>query len=317
MSFSVDHHGFYREEVPFYPITQGEEANTVLIKLAAGQALEKAEEAVAQGRWILWELDLGLSSAQLTPEILSNPSALFLGIEEFCSQLLPSFKDFTFGVVLYRQERAFIEQFPPDLWKEEFEQTSCPGPEPYLVFCATLLSEFLHRQVSLLPDTLLAFALFDAAPFSSFALMAHLFLHERFEYLNLMFLNVPALYQGSCSWGPDGKRSHFSKEILWGLLLPCDSFIDISVLSHIDRAAEELQRKNIPFRLIAEERLTEQWDGLDQILVPSLEAISPQARRKLLGFVAAGGKLIGAEGFEPPTHCSQSSCASQTALCSD
>jgi tRNA (guanine-N7-)-methyltransferase len=28
-------------------------------------------------------------------------------------------------------------------------------------------------------------------------------------------------------------------------------------------------------------------------------------------------KAIGAEGFEPPTHCSQSSCASQTALCSD
>lgn len=30
-----------------------------------------------------------------------------------------------------------------------------------------------------------------------------------------------------------------------------------------------------------------------------------------------GKKPIGAEGFEPPTHCSQSSCASQTALCSD
>ena len=28
-------------------------------------------------------------------------------------------------------------------------------------------------------------------------------------------------------------------------------------------------------------------------------------------------KKIGAEGFEPPTHYSQSSCASQTALCSD
>jgi hypothetical protein len=47
------------------------------------------------------------------------------------------------------------------------------------------------------------------------------------------------------------------------------------------------------------------------------EAVSVQGQRHLKGFIAAGGEKFGAEGFEPPTHCSQSSCASQTALCSE
>ena len=68
--------------------------------------------------------------------------------------------------------------------------------------------------------------------------------------------------------------------------------------------------------MIPETRLNEMWDGLDEIYVID-EAVSIQGERHLKGFIAAGGEKFGAEGFEPPTLCSQSRCASQTALCSE
>jgi hypothetical protein len=71
-----------------------------------------------------------------------------------------------------------------------------------------------------------------------------------------------------------------------------------------------------PHRMIPEQRLNEMWGGLDLLYVIE-EAVSLQGKRHVKGFEAAGGEIFGAEGFEPPTHCSQSSCASQTALCSE
>ena len=83
--------------------------------------------------------------------------------------------------------------------------------------------------------------------------------------------------------------------------------------------------------MIEELFLTESWEGVDRLYVLS-EATTSQGKRKLLGFCAAGGTVIvegeslglpnevlvknfGAEGFEPPAYWSQTSRASQTALC--
>jgi hypothetical protein len=72
----------------------------------------------------------------------------------------------------------------------------------------------------------------------------------------------------------------------------------------------------MPYRVIHERVMHEQWDGLDEIWILP-QTISPRGQRMLLGFEAAGGtvKTFGAEGFEPPTYWSQTSRASQTALC--
>jgi hypothetical protein len=51
-----------------------------------------------------------------------------------------------------------------------------------------------------------------------------------------------------------------------------------------------LLQSPVSFKPVYESLLTEQWDGLDEIYVLS-EALTPQGKRKLLGFEAAGGKV--------------------------
>jgi tRNA (guanine-N7-)-methyltransferase len=83
-----------------------------------------------------------------------------------------------------------------------------------------------------------------------------------------------------------------------------------------DEKISGLERFRDSYRLIPELQLNQMWDGLDELYIFE-NHLCPQGRRHVQGFIAAGGKTFGAEGFEPPTHCSQSSCASQTALCSE
>jgi len=68
-----------------------------------------------------------------------------------------------------------------------------------------------------------------------------------------------------------------------GLCLPANA--EDSLIEKMDRfLATTLAR------LIPEEKLNEEWNGLDRLVVFS-EALSPQGKRKLLGFIAAGGTV--------------------------
>ncbi len=153
---------------------------------------------------------------------------------------------------------------------------------------ANIFGDFLHRLASFLPDEAAPFCLFEETSFSK-AKSAQLMSKERFWHLHLSL-----------------KEDQSSR----GILLPSDDYCTPEVLEKIEKLLEA------PCRIIPEKRLNEMWDGLDQLYIIE-EAVSPVGRRQVMGFVAAGGEVFGAEGFEPPTHCSQSSCASQTALCSE
>ncbi len=58
--------------------------------------------------------------------------------------------------------------------------------------------------------------------------------------------------------------------------------------SALEQAIEELIHKKTPFRLLSETYLTSEWDGLDLIIVGD---VTPEAERKLQGFLAAGGQV--------------------------
>jgi hypothetical protein len=83
------------------------------------------------------------------------------------------------------------------------------------------------------------------------------------------------------------KRKESSPPTL-GIYLPNDLMIDSSILAQLDQLF--LKIAPTPLRIIPEEKLTEQWDGLDRLLVPG-KAVSAQGKRKLLGFIAAGGSV--------------------------
>lgn len=153
---------------------------------------------------------------------------------------------------------------------------------------ANIFGDFLHRLASFLPDEADPFCFFEDTSFSK-AKSAQLMSKERFWHLHLSL-----------------NENQSSK----GILLPSDEYCTPEVLEKLEKLL------TAPFRIIPEKRLNEMWDGLDQLYAIE-EAVSPVGKRHLKGFIAAGGEVFGAEGFEPPTHCSQSSCASQTALCSE
>lgn len=159
------------------------------------------------------------------------------------------------------------------------------------VEAAGIFGDLLHRLASFLPDEATPYCLFEHSSFGR-ARTAQLLSKARFCHLHLTLEENTSLR---------------------GILLPSDEACTSEILEKL----EKLMDKVGPHRMIPETRLNEMWDGLDELYVIE-EAISVQGQRHIKGFIAAGGEIkFGAEGFEPPTLCSQSRCASQTALCSE
>ena len=229
---------------------------------------------------ILWEFDFGLFSPQVT---LTDSATFFsytLAIEQFVKMLYSKFKERTVGVVLYR---GSIDVFSHIQVEEEGD------PE---VLRASIFADYLHRLASFLPEEVRPFCFFEGPCHFSEAKFLQLTSKDRFWHIELSLES--------------------SVDFPQGVLLPEDA------LFNEDRFERLLSSIEGNYRIIPEARLVEMWQGLDKLFVLE-EAVSSQGQRKIKGFKAAGGEVIkfGAEGFEPPTHCSQSSCASQTALCSE
>jgi len=322
--FTADHHGYYRNGHPFFPMIQEHSfpfmdwSNSVFLRLPSclsddlnwSKEKEQARQIMASGKYIFWEIDLGLSSFVFTPE---NSAAFFsfsVAIEEFTAKIWPEFQKQTFGVVLYNGALTSSRNFPLGNWEPTFldwvNELNWSTSEPhYDLYCIQILSEYLHRLVSFLPDSTLPFALIDAASIASPGKIAQLFSKERFEHIQLALKGATCPFSGIC-WdeGLNGqgylgktlslKNSSFPS---LGLYLPKDKFLDASLIEAFDKLILEFNESQTPFRIIPEEKLTEQWDGIDKLIVPS-QAISGQGRRKLLGFIAAGGRIETFEGTE-------------------
>jgi len=290
--FTADHHGFYRLGEPFFPV---DGSNITIIRLPAHlcddldwlQQIEQASQIVTSGKSILWEIDLGLSHFQFTPE---NSAAFFsysLALEEFTAKIWPLFRDHTFGATLYRGVLPKSECFPYAHWETAFADWSADIKYPcYAIYCAQMLSEYLHRLISFLPDSLLPFAFLDVTDILSPAKTVQLLSKTRFEHLQLAVKGTKFPFSGLC-WN-DGQPVSIqtTPSPPLGIYLPDDSHIDPLFLEQLDQF---IPTQN-SFRIIPEEKLTEQWDGLDLLFIDP-RIISPQGRRKLLGFIAAGGTI--------------------------
>ena len=313
--FTADHHGYYQDGCPFFPLIQenvfpfADWSNAVLLRLPAhlnddlcwAKEKEIASQIIAAGKSILWDIDLGLPSFTFTPE---NSAAFFsfsLAIEEFSNTLWPQFQKHTFGAALYRGPIS-SRNFPQESWESSFTECKDKWHGDYELYCTQMLSEYLHRLVSFLPDAVLPFGFFETTV--SPGKGAQLFSKERFEHLHLSLKGISCSFAGICweggSYGQGyvGKKAPAQRPVsssALGIYLPSDVFLDAPLLQELDKCILKLTQKQIPFRVIPEEKLTEQWDGLDQLLVPA-QAISAQGRRKLLGFLAAGGNISSFHG---------------------
>ncbi len=242
---------------------------------------------------VTWHLDFGWTVLDPFDEALFN--ANFLAVEEFAKRVPKAKK-----VVLAICDGQFADFIQVD--------------EPMNLYCVELFSEYLHRLASVLPDETIAEVRVDISKKQNFAEMMLLFCRRRFEHFSLEFSNIHLPIEG------DQKIA---------VSLPQDEKYDIEIFQKLFTDLSDYSFKCIP-----EELLNEHWEGVDYLIVDP-ESMGDIGRRMLYGFEAAGGTIIstrgslgftnetsledffGVEGFEPPTHCSQSSCASQAALYSD
>ncbi|MGE0670766.1 MAG: hypothetical protein AB7O89_07525, partial [Parachlamydiales bacterium] len=165
-----------------------------------------------------------------------------------------------------------------------------------------MVAHSLHRLVSFLPDGLAPLALIDARGSNCLAQAALMFSRRRFEHVHLAVWGSPLPVPGLCwqtggsfsGWiGPNSPIAAPASVPNRALCLPQDDFCTLEFFGELDELLENLLQSGDPFRLVCEERLTEEWDGLDQlILFPG--QTSPQGKRMVQGFIAAGGSIIDA-----------------------
>ncbi|HEY2810351.1 MAG TPA: hypothetical protein VGJ00_03055 [Rhabdochlamydiaceae bacterium] len=289
--YSAEHRGFYREGKAFVPKIQGNIAAIGLcgsLKEDLEWSCERvlAQSAVESGKDILWEIDFCFSSSGLKPRDSATFFAHVRALEE-CVRLISTFSAQTFGLCLFCGDVHFSSLFEGYGWEEtlrdRLEELAAVSkeaaellPRPieewgrYVrLFYADLLAEYLHRLVSFLPDGLIPFAFFDARGGESAAFLTQLFSPVRFQHLCLsLATDAPPL----------------------AICFPSDAYCTQEILSTLDLCMQTLTAEHIPFRIIFEDKLTEEWDGLDKLIAIS-EGLSPQGKRKLQGFCAAGGEI--------------------------
>lgn len=232
--------------------------NAALVRLDASEHASLKWKIEEDYPLILWELELGLSEAIASEE--PRLLALELAVEHFTEALYPAFAAKTLGVALYRG--AFNEA----------------------------LLQPLQHLASRLPVQVRPFVFLDT---DSIADAEGYF--RCINQLNLGSLNPilkgkwPQKYPyalPAIAWEHDSSPLGFVASTL-RKSLPEKKLSLAALLSE----SGELVIPESPCRVIPEALLTQEWDGVDELIVPK-ENLTEKCQRKLRGFEAAGGVVI-------------------------
>lgn len=253
----------------------------VKVPMRPGDDLDWSHLSIPAEGTILWELDLGLEQA-VTP-LRSAPLfyTLARGIELFSKELLPSYRQRTLAVVLYCGDLAFEERI---CWEEE----EIAGDKR--LWAARLMADYLKRLLSFLPDDLLVVVLLKVTGEMAIGELMQLLSRASWEQLAVA-LSGSDLPVTPLVWdGEDRIFSRWGNEELpaLGLLLPDDEVWNRECQQWVSGVVEKLKER---FRVVPELLLTQDWEGLDRLVVhPS--AITRQGARMVQGFVESGGTVV-------------------------
>lgn len=282
---------------------------------------ELARQAVEKGYAILWDMQLGLIEGLAKP--LANQAqflSLTLSLEHFRDTLWKEFKTETRGISIFRGSADFSHDFPWDhqqehnlkAWLQETEgshlvslpvdqlQSHVEGQHRVRLFCRDVAVEYFALLATRLPDSLAAYLYLDASSFAgSLASEIQLLNPERFDRLNLA-LKGHHLPFDVLGWGSPTAQGYSGTcfcelppmaSVSIGVCIPPLTCIDLHCYQELEEGLKVLQKQALPFKLIAENQLTSQWDGLDYLLY-NPAGLSAQGKRKLQGFCAAGGTVV-------------------------
>jgi len=207
---------------------------------------------------VLWELDFALDEAVLNDEL--RYLALELAVDHFTKSIWPQVEEKTFGVSLYRG--PFMESLLDPL-----KSLASHLPES--------VRPFIFLDTDSIPDPRTYFRSINQAELGYLTPVLKGKWPERYPYA------FPAL-----AWNhPNSLLGIFSdtlypplpeRRLSVGVLVPESG--DFPVLEGATR-------------MIPEQILTHEWEGVDQLIVVS-SSVNERTQRKLRGFEAAGGEVI-------------------------
>ncbi len=269
----------------------------VVLPLAAGadsllqwdRERQKAKELVSQGYRLLWELQLGLFDALSLPiGDQMQFQSLQLAFRYFVSTLWQEWSQESLGVIVWRGEGGV---WPSRLWNDEEEvsfsdwgketgrersdyifqrqweyvqQLTQGGEENLPLYVALSLQVPVEKELSWLHPGRIAPFVLALTP-------------QKLPWEGLHWDRENAIFMVS---------PHSPSTI--GICLPP---LGVSCDAQYLQVLENLQKHGRSFRLLSEESLLQNLEGLDQILYSS-RYMTQEGLRKLQGFAAAGGELL-------------------------
>lgn len=252
-----------------------------------------ARQVVKEGFKIVWDFDFPFSFP-LSDE--GQRRSYEFTIDHFKKSLFSQFEKETEGAILYKGTLKF--QTIAWTWEEEelFLHEESQTDFHKALFFRDLCFDFLKTLSSAFPDTLALFLLFERGENTTWGEYLALITPLCFDIFKIATkeklsskLQVMGWNHGEASLGYFGRSFYSSPPKVFsnsGLLLPHPSHIDEKVLNTLEKLGVEFA-----LRLIPEELLTQEWHGLEKLLIFS-QNLSFQGKRKVNGFIAAGGEVI-------------------------
>ena len=179
---------------------------------------------------------------------------------------------------------------------------SLPGQNLLSLFCRDAAAEYLGLLARKLPDSLKSLVMLDGTAIGDPLQRAQLTINERYSNVHVAVKDKGHgcwffAWEKSLETASIGKfsvePSPVSASI--GVCLPSITCRKPSDYQGLKNALQQLEIHNLPFRVVAENLLTTEWDGLDYLIVAP-QSLSPQGLRKLRGFCAAGGTIASLGG---------------------
>ncbi len=208
---------------------------------------------------VLWKFRLGLEQPSFPTEDELRFQASALALKQFSTHVWPLYQNNTAGCILYQGPLAHL-------------------PDPM----------YFQMLAHKLPDELPIFLLLDERDVSSVAQVLCLLADERWGHFSVG-LRSERVPRDGFVWDESGVRVR-KLAVGRGLVFP--EVCDEGVLRRVDTLLAEGKDLKVVF----ESHLTEEWDGLDQLIVLE-DRISERGVRKLKGFEAAGGEVVYLEKF--------------------
>lgn len=255
---------------------------------------------------ILWNLDLGFTSDSnlMEDEVLFHSRRVL--VEYFGETCLQEGLD-TFGVVLFTgmidfenrlvwtenienhylellEERSLEKSAHTDLWKRGY--------------ALEILAEYLHKLGSYLQEDIRLFCLLDATSLKSPAEVLYLLSKERFLHVELIVKGCAlpiASYAKEIGIGLEGgwdmPKKPKDTPFTIALVNPSIEIWNDTTVMQVNQVVAELENRLIHYRVVNELTLTEEWDGIE-VLVVLEESLTPTLKRKLQGYLASGGEVV-------------------------